>query len=188
MSEVNTVTPDPGGDTPSARHPRRRLVLVSTVAVSLAASGGVALAATHGGPGGGPGSGGSAPAYGTGTGQEGRRPTGNGPGRGPVDAHLGQILHGDFVVLDRSGTGTTRKRIQTGTVTAVSTTSLTVRSSDGYVGVYSLTTKSTATVGAKVTVTATLSGTKATATSVLVGAAGTAGSAKAGASAGQPPA
>lgn len=148
---------------PAARHPRRRLVVASTIAVTLAATSGVALAAaTHNGPGGT----GPAPAYGA-VGQEGSHPAGGVPARGPVDASLGRVLHGDFVVLDRSGTGTTRKRFQTGTVTAVSTSSLTVRSSDGYVSTYTLTAKSSVTVGTKVTVTATLAGTHATATNVV---------------------
>lgn len=107
------------------------------VAAVIAALGGAAIyAATEGsshsfgaphqafGPGGpmpgGPGS------------QHGQHGAGGGPGPADVGA---TSLHGEFVVPDGAG-GYTTELTQTGTVTAISPTSITVRSEDGYSQTY----------------------------------------------------
>ena len=57
-------------------------------------------------------------------------------GRGGVFGHMGPngpVLHGDVTVKDKEGV-VKNVRVQTGVVTAVSATSLTLKSSDDYVG------------------------------------------------------
>jgi hypothetical protein len=48
-------------------------------------------------------------------------------------------LHGELVVPQRDGTGTQTIVVQSGNVTAVSATSLTVKSSDGFTATYVIT-------------------------------------------------
>ena len=93
--------------------------------------------------------------------------------RGPLGAGL---IHGEFTV-PKSGGGYQTIVVQRGTVTAVSGTSITVKSSDGYTLTYAVPSKTV--VGAQaagigsvkkgdtVFVTATVSGTTATAVSIL---------------------
>jgi hypothetical protein len=102
--------------------------------------------------------------------------TGGGPGGGApfAGATVANALHGDFVVAD--GNGYARERLQTGTVTAVSSASITVRSTDGYTGTYVVDSGTTVDQGADpiskvatgntVTTTAKLAGQQATATSI----------------------
>ena len=106
--------------------------------------------AQNGGGQGGPGGGG----FGGGDGNGGRGFDGN----SAVGA-LTTALHGQFVVSGTSGS-TTTEQIQTGTVTAVSATSLSVKSTDGFTGSYVVGSVdvSTAAVGTSVTVLATVSG------------------------------
>ncbi|MCW2571030.1 MAG: hypothetical protein JWO88_1088 [Frankiales bacterium] len=75
----------------------------------------------------------------------GQRGPGRGFGRGPGGGHRGGrglgpggALHGDFV-LPNAGGGYRNVRMQHGVVTSVSTTSLTVKSDDGYTQTYVLT-------------------------------------------------
>jgi hypothetical protein len=119
---------------------------------------------------------------------DGNTGTGNGPGGGPggsgggfgrggfgMGGGLENALHGDFVVGNGSS-GTTKERLQNGTVTAVSATDLTVRSTDGYTQTYTVDAKTVVdrgndTIGkvAKgndVTVIATVSGSTATASTI----------------------
>ncbi len=82
-------------------------------------------------------------------------------------AVIGGALHGEFVVPD--GTATVTERIQTGLVTAVSSTGLSVKSSDGFSATYVLGSGvdvSAFPAGTDVTVIAKVSGSTVTATSV----------------------
>ncbi len=93
---------------------------------------------------------------------------GNGFGGGM--AALREALHGDFVVSNGSG-GYTTERLQTGDVTALSATSVTLTSKDGYKQTYTLdgSTQKTGDVkqgDTNVTVVAKVDGTTATATSL----------------------
>jgi hypothetical protein len=93
--------------------------------------------------------------------------------RGPLGAGL---IHGQFTVPE-SGGGYQTILVQSGTVTAVSASSVTVKSSDGYTLSYAVTSKTVVDAqsagigsvkkGDTVFVTATVSGTTATAVSVL---------------------
>ena len=65
-------------------------------------------------------------------GQHGQRGALGGPGPADVGA---TSLHGEFVVPDGAG-GYTTELTQTGTITATSPTSITVRSEDGYSQTY----------------------------------------------------
>lgn len=132
-------------------------MVAAAIAVVIVGGGTAAVFAatggTNAGPGGGPGGGGGRGGFG---------------GFGLTDA-----VHGDFVVADGDH-GTTTERLQHGTVTAVSATDVTVRSTDGYTRTYTVDAKTVVdrgddTIGKvadgnDVTVIATLSGTGATAT------------------------
>jgi hypothetical protein len=92
--------------------------------------------------------------------------------RGGMAGGMGALtsaLHGDFVVSNGSG-GYTTERLQTGDVTAVSATSISITSKDGYAQVYAIdpSTEKTSdpTTGANVTVVAKISGNTATATTI----------------------
>lgn len=108
-------------------------------------------------------------------GPEGMGPEGMGPGR-DGDRMRGEMVHGESVVETEDGTFIT-VRMQEGTVTAVSDTSLTVKSDDGFTGTYVLNdathlvrngADATAPkVGDEVHVRATVSGTTATADDVM---------------------
>ncbi|SFW57877.1 hypothetical protein [Amycolatopsis australiensis] len=85
-------------------------------------------------------------------------------------AALREALHGDFVVSDSSG-GYTTERLQTGDVTELSATSVTLTSKDGYKQTYTLDASTQKTGEVKqgdtnVTVVAKLEGQTATATSL----------------------
>ena len=56
-------------------------------------------------------------------------------GHGPRFGRLGRTLHGEFVVAGKDGKFVTVK-VQTGVVTDVSDTSITVKSSDNFIGTY----------------------------------------------------
>ena len=137
-------------------------VAAGAVAVVIAAGGGAAIwaassssadtAAAATGPGG--------------MGQGGTR------GMGGMGA-LGGALHGEYVASDGNG-GYVTKIMQTGKVTALSATSLTAQSDDGFSKTYTITSGQATDVvsGDTVTVVATTSGDTATATSVTEGAVG----------------
>jgi hypothetical protein len=87
---------------------------------------------------------------------------------------LGSALHGEYVSSDGNG-GYVTKILQTGKVTALSATSLTAQSDDGFSKTYTITSAQATGVasGDTVTVVATESGDAATATSVTEGTTGT---------------
>ncbi|MFB9180493.1 DUF5666 domain-containing protein [Dactylosporangium sucinum] len=124
-----TPAPAPRG----GRASKLKIGIVAAVSGAIVIGGGVAVAnaastgnAVQQGPGGGHGG------YG-GYGGPGGGPGGGFPGgRGGMErGGTHGALHGDFVVKDSSGKYVTY-RLQTGTVTAVSDTSITVKSEDGY--------------------------------------------------------
>jgi hypothetical protein len=174
------------------RRPRRRLgrpVAIAGVAVvALAGGGGIGYAATHSltakaadtaalaasSP--------SATPSPSASGKPGHgwRSFPGGPGRvfgplglGPIG---GGVLHGQLTV-PKSGGGYQVVDVQNGTVTAVSTGSVTVKSADGFTATYTVTSKTVVTAeapgiasvkkGDTVFVTATVSGSTATAASVV---------------------
>lgn len=87
-------------------------------------------------------------------------------------------LHGELVVPQRDGTGTQTVVVQSGTVTAVSATSLSVKSSDGFTATYVITSSTRVAAGSggitslqkgdQVHVAATKGG--STSTALMVGA------------------
>ncbi|MEU0530159.1 hypothetical protein [Amycolatopsis tolypomycina] len=160
------------GDPAPATAPKKgwsgkKTAIAAGIAVVIAAGGGAAIWAGtssadntaqgpggFGGPGGGPGGG---------------QFRGQG-GFGGGMAALRDALHGDFVVSDGSG-GYTTERLQTGDVTELSATSVTLTSKDGYKQTYTLdgSTQKTGDVkqgDTNVTVVAKVSGQTATATSL----------------------
>lgn len=158
---VTEAAADPATPGPLGR--RRKILTAAAVVGGVALTGGVALAASHGGsatkaqqaPGqqGGP-SGGSGSGFGGAFG---------GPGRG-----LGAAIHGEYVVETSTGTYVT-ELTQRGTVSAVSSTSVTVKSADGYSKTYVVPSSVSVTsvkTGDTVSVVATVSGSTATLTSI----------------------
>jgi hypothetical protein len=153
---------------------RRTVVISAIVALAIIAGGTTAVVAAtnsgsttnsnRGGGFGGPNGGGPGGGFGAGGG-----PASFGAGG------LGNALHGDFVVAGDNG-GYTTERLQTGTVTAVSANSISVKSADGYtqtfaVGGSTSIDRSQNTIdqvvnGNTVTVIGTLSGDTATAITV----------------------
>ncbi|WP_406639444.1 hypothetical protein [Amycolatopsis sp. WGS_07] len=139
----------------------RKTAIAAGVAVVIAVGGGLAIwAGTSGndasaqqGPGGFGGPGGP----------------GGFAGRGGGMTVMREALHGDFVVADQSG-GYTTERMQTGTITELSATSVTLTSKDGYKQTYTLDSATAKTgspkSGDNVTVIAKVQGTTATATSL----------------------
>jgi hypothetical protein len=132
------VTPPPTVDTwgaaPSERQPKqkwsaKKIAIAAVVAVGIAGAGGVAVYAASGstdsstgaqqGPGGGTGG-----------------PGGN-MGGGPGGGTMSEALHGEYVVSDGNG-GYTTELLQNGEVTAVSDTSITAKSDDGYTKTYTI--------------------------------------------------
>jgi hypothetical protein len=162
---------------------RVRIVAVSAAALALA-TGGVAFAASGHDDGPNPGNGGARP---TGTPPSGA-PSGEahggpgGPGHGgpgaggPGFAGVGgpDVLHAVVVRSVKGGTET--DDVQSGKVTAISATSVTVKSSDGFTATYVVNSSTkfhsgrdsttAPAVGAAVTVSAKVSGSTATATTV----------------------
>jgi hypothetical protein len=151
------------------RLPGRPLILAGVAVAALLAGAGVAMAATSGSP----ASGAAAPS----------------PSARPASPHQGRpggfgfafggpfgAVHGQFVV-PRSGGGYQTIDTQRGSVTAVSATSITVKSADGFVKTYQVVTStnvdarrngiSTVRTGHQVAVTATDGGSTATAVSIL---------------------
>ena len=149
-SDGNTAAADPAAGTApvtatAPRAPlatRKRLLVGAAVAVGIAATGGVAVAATH--------DGGSSATAGGQYGHEGMGGPGGFGGRGGMAGGLADALHGTFVATAPSGTGTVTETLQTGAVTAVSGTSLAVKSTDGYTQTYTIT--GTTTVGRSQTI------------------------------------
>lgn len=158
--------------------PGRPLILAGVAVVALLGGAGVAMAATSGSPASGKA---ASPAGGTvATPSPSARPAFSHQGRpggfgfgfgGPFGA-----VHGQFVV-PKSGGGYQTIDTQRGSVTAVSATSITVKSADGFVKTYQVVSStnvdaqrdgiSTVKTGHQVAVTATVSGSTATALSIL---------------------
>lgn len=179
MTTHSDVPPPPttwGTPIPVAERPRqpwstRRIVLSAAVAVLIVAGGtvGVIAATSHASTTAGNGGAGGPGGFGGG-GFGGGRFGGGGPG----GAGLANALHGDFVV-NNNGTYAT-DRLQTGTVSAVSATDITVKSVDGYMQTYTVNSGtsvdrgndsiSKVATGNTVTVIATVSGNTATATTI----------------------
>ncbi|MCG8916383.1 hypothetical protein L6E12_11340 [Actinokineospora sp. PR83] len=151
-----------GAPAPERTAPRwswRKTAAATAVAVAVAVGGGFAVYAAgnatadqRGGPGGMRG----------------------GPGgmvvRGAVGGPMG-ALHGEFVASDGNG-GYETKLVQTGEVTAISDTSITAKSADGFTKTYVIdadTVKTAVETGDQVVVLATASGDTATAESVSEG-------------------
>ncbi|HWD02271.1 MAG TPA: hypothetical protein VG674_07450 [Amycolatopsis sp.] len=145
----------------------RKTAIAAGVAVVIAVGGGLAIwagtssndASAQQGPGGfgGPGGQGGPGGFG-------------GRGGSGGTAALRNALHGDFVVSDVNG-GYVTERLQTGDITEISATSVTLTSKDGYKQTYTLdaSTQKTGTTpktGDSVTVVAKLDGTTATVTSL----------------------
>ena len=161
------------------RLPGRPLILAGVAVTALLAGAGVAMAATSGSPASGTAA--ASPAGGTvATPSPSARPASPHQGRpggfgfafgGPFGA-----VHGQFVV-PRSGGGYQTIDTQRGSVTAVSATSITVKSADGFVKTYQVVSStnvdarrngiSTVKTGHQVAVTATDGGSTAAAVSIL---------------------
>ena len=136
----------------------RKTAVAVGVAVLIAGGGGVAIAV---------GTSGSNNAN-----QAGLGPGQGGPNFGGMAGGIGALasaLHGDFVVSNGNG-GYTTERLQTGNVIAVSATSNSVTSKDGYAQVYTIDSSteknSDPKTGENVTVVAKISGNTATATTI----------------------
>jgi hypothetical protein len=157
--------PVPAAERPNRPWSTRKIVISAVVAVVIVAGGTIGVIAatnsgstTAAGPGGGPGGG------------FGRFGAGGGPG----GLALANALHGDFVVSVNGAFVT--DRLQTGTVTAVSATDITLRSTDGYTQSYVINSGTSVDNGANtigdvakgntVTLTAALSGSTATANTI----------------------
>ncbi|WAL64114.1 hypothetical protein ORV05_24430 [Amycolatopsis cynarae] len=161
-----------------ARWSTGRTVVAAAVAVAVVAAGGAAVYAASSGSGGSSGS--------SASGQNGAGGMMGGPGgQGGQGGMGGQsalsgALHGEYTVSGTNGTYTT-ELMQTGTVTAVGSTSLTAKSADGYVRTYTIdgntavgnnANSSSIATGDTVTVVATVNGGTATATRVTERTAG----------------
>lgn len=161
MATVDTWGADPGAPQPKRTWSTRKVVIAVAVAVGIAGAGGVAVWAASGsvsstgqGPGGGMGGG-----------------PGGGMNGGPGGGMMAEALHGEYVVSDGNG-GYTTELLQNGEVTAVSDTSITAKSEDGYTKTYTIdadtvvgngsTDLSSIETGDDVTITATTSGDTAT--------------------------
>jgi VCBS repeat-containing protein len=97
--------------------------------------------------------------------------TGGGMGRFGAMSVIGNALHGDFTVAE--GTATVVERLQKGSVTDVSISSITVKSTDGFTATYAVGSGldvSSFAAGTSVTVLAKVSGNTATAMSVTAAA------------------
>ncbi|GAB3573462.1 hypothetical protein GCM10027445_32790 [Amycolatopsis endophytica] len=165
MSTEPTTTEAPAaawGDPqpPAPKWSGRKTAIAAAVAVAIAAVGGVAIylgtssdaGQQAGGMGGFPG--------GRGMGQM--------AGTGGTASIMREALHGDFTVSADGGYAV--ERFQTGEVSALSATSVTVRSEDGYTQTYTIDSSTRKAdglaTGSSVTVLAKVSGDTATATSI----------------------
>jgi hypothetical protein len=159
---------DPAPAAPRKGWSGKKTAIAAGIAVVIAAGGGAAIWAgtssadnsAQQGPGGfgGPGGG------------QFRGQGGPGGTFGGGMAALREALHGDFVVADQNG-GYTTERLQTGDVTELSATSVTLTSKDGYKQTYTLDSSTQKTGDVKtgdtnITVVAKVDGQTATATSL----------------------
>ncbi|WP_409495306.1 hypothetical protein [Amycolatopsis sp. cmx-11-12] len=148
--------PAPAGE-PKKAWSGRKTAIAAGVAVVIAAGGGAAIWA-------------GTVANGAEQGQGGMM---GGPGGrvifGPGGGVPRDTLHGDFVVSDGKG-GYSTERLQTGEITEISATSVSLTSKDGYKQVYTVDSSTRKTgdpkTGETVTVTAKVAGDTATATTI----------------------
>ncbi|WP_372666603.1 hypothetical protein [Amycolatopsis kentuckyensis] len=154
------AAPAPGTPPRPAWSPGKKIA-AGAVAVAIVAGGGAAIWAASS----------SSAATDSATGPGGM-PGGMQGGLGGMGG-LGSALHGEYVASDGNG-GYVTKITQTGEVTALSATSLTAKSEDGFSKTYTITSDQATglATGDTVTVVATESGDTATATSVSDGATG----------------
>lgn len=157
------------------------LAVATVTSAGIAFAGGSQLAAQQA-PSASPTATGSAPAPGE-SGDQGEKRGRRFPGAHGRLGHglgvAGRALHGEFVVKDKDGKIVTRV-VQRGTVTAVSATSISLRSEDGFTGTYAVNGDTRVRVGGdnaaisgvktgnEAWVVATKSGTTATATGLVV--------------------
>ncbi|WP_020669613.1 hypothetical protein [Amycolatopsis nigrescens] len=157
----NWGDPAPAGQPERPKWSGRKIAAAAGVAVVIAAAGGVAIYAGTSANG----------EQAGGMGQGGGRMFPGGPqgSMGGAAGALGSALHGDFVVPDGNG-GYRTERLQTGEVTAISATSITTASKDGYTQTYTIDTGTKKSGepknGDTVTVLANVSGETATATAI----------------------
>lgn len=163
---ANWGDPAPAAASPKKGWSGKKTAIAAGIAVVIAAGGGAAIWAgtssadnTAQGPGGFGGPGGGQ-----------FRGQGGFGGLGGGMTALREALHGDFVVPDGNG-GYTTERLQTGDVTELSATSVTLTSKDGYKQTYTLDSSTQKTGDVKqgdtnVTVVAKVTGQTATATSL----------------------
>ncbi|WP_433683193.1 hypothetical protein [Nocardia sp. CA-119907] len=148
--------PASGAPTPPAStgwSTRKTLAAVGIAGVIAATGGGIVFAASSSDNGGNHGSGGPG---GPGMSMSG----GNGqPGAGPGGTMSGPPLHGQFVVSDGNG-GYRTELTQTGTITALSSTSVTAKSADDYTETYTITATTTGATSVKVGDTVAIRGTR----------------------------
>lgn len=200
MDEQDTDVIDMNGQDPRGGSRRVRLGAIAGVAlVAVAAGAGAGYAATHHGS---PSSAASALSAASSTPSANPTPSASpvrprhgfrglgGPGRWfGTGIGAGRVLHGQ-VVVPKSGGGSQTVDIQSGTVTAVSSSSLTVKSSDGYTASYTVTSATivdaksagigSVKTGDTILVIASVSGSTATAVNVIDTTAVKAGRAAAG--------
>lgn len=172
------TSPSAAADTPVAavRASRLRTAIVGAVAALVIGAGGFAVIRASGDSGAQVTQG--APAQGGGGGRDAQGAQGaqgglGGGGTGRGASGLSGLMYGDFVASDGNG-GYVTRRMQTGTVTAVSATSITAKSADGHATTFVLTSSTTVAgaaigdvkVGDTVTVVGTLGGDTATATAI----------------------
>jgi hypothetical protein len=167
-SEWGAQQPPVAGSTqqPKNRWSPKKVVLAAAIAVGIAGAGTVAVYAASG-------------SDSSSSAQQGPGGMGGGPGGGsggPGGAGMmSQALHGEYVVSDGNG-GYTTELLQNGEVTAVSDTSVTAKSDDGYTKTYTIDSDtvvgngsadlSSIETGDDVTIVASVSGDTATAESL----------------------
>ncbi|MCW2686645.1 MAG: hypothetical protein JWR37_1535 [Mycobacterium sp.] len=126
-TSVPTSEPVWGAPQPRATWGVRQTVAAVGVAAAIAAGGGAAIYAASGS--------GSSPGMHAGLGPGGMNSGGPGRVGGADPMAAAGALHGEFVLADGKG-GYTTALTQTGAVTAISGTSITARSADGYTRTY----------------------------------------------------
>jgi hypothetical protein len=149
LSPTRPLSPaQPSGERRRVRPGRLRTLGVAAAVAGLVVGGATVTAFAAGGdepasagPGASATPGASAgPGEGGGPGKDGYgRHRGRGPLAGLGRAGLGPPLHGELVVPKKDGGGTQTVVVQTGEVTAVSESSIAVRSSDGFTATYQVT-------------------------------------------------
>lgn len=180
MTEPSHATDPSAPVPPPAKSSRFRTAIVGAVAALVIGGGGFAVIRAGGDSTantsqqtGVQGAQGAQGAQGGGQGAPGAMGGGGTGGMGRGASGLSGLMYGDFVASDSNG-GYLTRRLQTGTVTAVSSTSITAKSADGHGTTFAVTSSTTVgggtiadvQAGDTVTVIGTLSGGTATATTI----------------------